>query len=70
MPPNTILVCARAQELRTELETALTDAGHQVVAVATPADAVRFVASRIACLIRMATFRPSGSPHAFSVTSR
>ncbi len=40
MPPNTILVCARAQELRTELETALTDAGHRVSAVATPADAV------------------------------
>ena len=40
MPPNTILICARAQELRTELEAALADAGHQVVSVATPADGV------------------------------
>ena len=40
MPPNTILICARAQALRTELEAALTDAGHQVTSVATPADGV------------------------------
>jgi Flp pilus assembly CpaE family ATPase len=40
MPPNTILICARAKELRTELETALTDAGHTVTSVATPADGV------------------------------
>jgi pilus assembly protein CpaE len=40
MPPNTILVCARAKELRSELEAALTDAGHQITSVATPADGV------------------------------
>ena len=37
---NTILVCARAKELRTELEAALADAGHKVASVTTPADAV------------------------------
>ena len=37
---NTILICARGDELRTELETALVDAGHKVASVTTPADAV------------------------------
>jgi pilus assembly protein CpaE len=37
---NTILICARGQELRTELEEALADAGHKVASVTTPADAV------------------------------
>jgi hypothetical protein len=37
---------------------------------ATPADAVSFVSSRMSALIRVATFIPSGSCHAFSVTSR
>jgi pilus assembly protein CpaE len=37
---NTILICARGQELRKELEEALTDAGHKVASVTTPADAV------------------------------
>ena len=37
---NTILICARGQELRTELEEALVDAGHKVASVTTPADAV------------------------------
>ena len=37
---------------------------------ATPADAVRPVVSRISALMRRATVTPSGSPHAFSVTSR
>ena len=37
---NTILICARAKELRTELEEALADAGHKVTSVTTPADAV------------------------------
>jgi len=37
---NTILICARGEELRSELETALADAGHEVVSVTTPADAV------------------------------
>ena len=37
---NTILICARGQELRNELEEALVDAGHKVASVTTPADAV------------------------------
>ena len=37
---------------------------------ATPADAVRPVVSRICCLRRLATGVASGSPQAFSVTSR
>ena len=37
---NTILICARGKELRTELEEALADAGHKVTSVTTPADAV------------------------------
>ena len=40
MPPNSILICARGKELRTELETAMADAGHTVASVRTPADAV------------------------------
>ena len=40
MPPTSILICARGPELRTELETALADAGHRTVSVTTPADAV------------------------------
>jgi pilus assembly protein CpaE len=39
-PPTSILICARGPELRTELETALADAGHRTVSVTTPADAV------------------------------
>ena len=37
---------------------------------ATPADAVRFIVSRIDCLMRRATSTPSGRFQAFSVTSR
>ena len=40
MPSNSILICARGKELRTELEAALTDAGYRIVTVTTPADAV------------------------------
>jgi pilus assembly protein CpaE len=40
MPPTTILICARGQDLRSELESALTEAGHRVATVTTPADAV------------------------------
>jgi pilus assembly protein CpaE len=40
MPSNPILVCARAQELRTELEAALAEAGYRTTTVTTPADAV------------------------------
>ena len=40
MPSNSILICARGQELRDELESALRDAGYRVESVSTPADAV------------------------------
>ena len=40
MPSNSILICARGQELRTELEAALAEAGYRVTVVSTPADAV------------------------------
>ena len=40
MPPTTILICARGQELRSVLESTLTEAGHRVGSVTTPADAV------------------------------
>ena len=40
MPSNSILICARGTELRTELETVLAEAGYKVVTVTTPADAV------------------------------
>jgi pilus assembly protein CpaE len=61
MPPNTILVCARAKELRTELEAALTDAGHQVVAVATPADGVAAMRSAPVDLIVAEGLAASGA---------
>ena len=40
MPSNPILICARGQELRNQLESTLTDAGYLVTTVTTPADAV------------------------------
>ena len=40
MPSNPILICARAQELRGELEAALSEAGYSTTSVTTPADAV------------------------------
>ena len=40
MPSNSILICARGTDLRTELETVLVEAGYKVVTVTTPADAV------------------------------
>ena len=40
MPDTVILICARAKELRSELEEALSDSGHRTVSVTTPADAV------------------------------
>jgi pilus assembly protein CpaE len=39
-PTTSILICARGQELRSELEAALADAGHRTASVTTPADAV------------------------------
>jgi pilus assembly protein CpaE len=40
MPPNPILICARASDLRSELEGALAAAGYRTTVVGTPADAV------------------------------
>jgi pilus assembly protein CpaE len=40
MPPNPILICARATDLRSELEQALAAAGYRTAVVGTPADAV------------------------------
>ena len=46
MPSNSILICARGPELRTELEAALADAGYQTATVTTPADAVAAMRGR------------------------
>jgi pilus assembly protein CpaE len=51
MPPNPILICARRDALRTQLETALSAAGYQCRMVPTPADAVAALRSRPADLI-------------------
>ncbi len=40
MAENIVLICARARELRSELEDALSEAGHRTITVTTPADAV------------------------------
>jgi len=40
MAENPILICARDRELRSELEDALSNAGHRTITVTTPADAV------------------------------
>ena len=40
MPPNPILICARSDPLRNELEAALSGAGYTITSVKTPADAV------------------------------
>jgi pilus assembly protein CpaE len=63
MPPkqNTILICARGQGLRAELETALTDAGHKVTSVTTPADAVAAMRSKAADLIVAEGLAASGA---------
>jgi pilus assembly protein CpaE len=51
MPPNPILICARSDALRTQLETTLTAAGYQCATVPTPADAVAALRSRPADLV-------------------
>jgi pilus assembly protein CpaE len=61
MPPNSILVCARAAELRAALESALTDADHEVSAVATPADAVASMRSKPVDLIVAEGLAASGA---------
>ena len=61
MPPNPILICARGKELRTELETALVDAGHSVTVVATPADGVAAMRSNPVDLIVAEGLAASGA---------
>jgi len=46
MPANPVLICARSPELRDELESALSAAGHEVQVVTTPADAIAAMRSR------------------------
>jgi pilus assembly protein CpaE len=71
MPSNPILICARSSELRTELETALGDAGHPTTSVGTPADAVAVMRARPIDLIvaeglatsgAIASLRTAGNP--------
>ena len=51
MPPNPILICARSDALRTQLEATLSAAGYQCATVPTPADAVAALRSRPADLV-------------------
>ena len=61
MPSNTILICARGQELRTELEEALSDAGYATAMVTTPADAVAVMRGRAVDLIVAEGLAASGA---------
>jgi pilus assembly protein CpaE len=61
MPSNPILICARGQELRTELEAALADAGYSTTTVTTPADAVGAMRGRQIDLIVAEGLAASGA---------
>ena len=61
MPSNSILICARGPELRTELEAALADAGYQTATVTTPADAVAAMRGRRVDLIVAEGLAASGA---------
>jgi pilus assembly protein CpaE len=61
MPSNAILICARSAELRTELESALADAGYATASVSTPADAVAAMRGRPADLIVAEGLAASGA---------
>ena len=61
MPSNSILICARSPELRTELESALGDAGYATTSVGTPADAVAVMRSRPIDLIVAEGLATSGA---------
>ncbi len=61
MPSNSILICARGQELRTELEAALADAGYSTTTVTTPADAVGAMRGRQIDLIVAEGLAASGA---------
>ena len=61
MPSNPILICARAAELRTELESALSAAGYATTTVTTPADAVGAMRGRPVDLIVAEGLAASGA---------
>ena len=61
MPANPILICARGQELRNELETALADAGYRTTSVTTPADAVAAMRGKAVDLIVAEGLAASGA---------
>jgi pilus assembly protein CpaE len=61
MPSNSILICARGQELRNELESALSDAGYAIATVSTPADAVAAMRGRRVDLIVAEGLAASGA---------
>ncbi|MDQ2689428.1 MAG: hypothetical protein M3Y29_04020 [Chloroflexota bacterium] len=61
MPSNSILICARGPELRTELEAALSDAGYATSTVTTPADAVAAMRGRAVDLIVAEGLAASGA---------
>jgi pilus assembly protein CpaE len=61
MPPNPILICARSDPLRNELEAALSSAGYTITSVKTPADAVASMRSRPADLVVVEGLAASGA---------
>lgn len=61
MPSNPILICARSDALRIQLETALAAAGYQCATVPTPADAVAALRSRPADLVVAEGLAASGA---------
>ncbi|HEX5041053.1 MAG TPA: hypothetical protein VFW95_13110 [Candidatus Limnocylindria bacterium] len=62
MPPATsILICARGEELRSELEAALAEAGHRTTSVTTPADAVASMRGKAVDLIVAEGLAASGA---------
>jgi pilus assembly protein CpaE len=61
MPANSILICARGPELRTELEAALADAGYRTASVTTPADAVAAMRGRAVDLVVAEGLAASGA---------
>ena len=61
MAATSVLICARGQELRSALESALTDAGHRVESVSTPAEAVASMRARHPDLIVAEGLAASGA---------
>jgi pilus assembly protein CpaE len=61
MSDTLVLICARAKELRSELEETLSEAGHRTVSVTTPADAVAMMRGTPADLIVAEGLAASGA---------